>query len=214
VETSEGVFSLLFEADWGHIGKSLLVYARRHLREYYWRCGGITALPNGNTEEDLVQHVIEDALSGKRKYDPNKGALLPWLEGQLRSEMNNLVNSAAHLREVPIPEEEDGESVEETLDRLRIRHNAAESMQMLSLEELLIGKEKIETAKLRLRQLVSYVRDDHEVREVVCCFLHAFKQGRVIKPRDIAEELEIPIEDVRNRLKRLRRRGRDLGWEV
>jgi len=76
---------LLQEADWGVIHEDLLLHAMWRARGYRWNRGGDLDLAEGYTVEDVVQEVIAKALSGIRRWDPERGKLLPWLQSHSRS---------------------------------------------------------------------------------------------------------------------------------
>ena len=69
---------LLQEMDWSAIRKALLTYTTWRARSYRWNRGESSDLAKGYTVEDVVQEVIVKTFEGVRKWDPEKGQLLPW----------------------------------------------------------------------------------------------------------------------------------------
>jgi RNA polymerase sigma factor (sigma-70 family) len=185
----DGETKLLREADWSVIRRDLLVHATWRARCYRWNRGGNLDLAEGYTVEDVVQEVIMKALSGIRRWDPEKGQLLPWLQAQSRSIMDALAKSASHQREVSIPETESFASVQ-SLDPL----------------EIVLEEETETQVRQKVEALFQAVDGEPELREV----LQVIMDGCQLWPRHIASELGVPVREVDNRLKRLRRRAAQL----
>lgn len=177
---------LLQEADWNAIRRQLLAYATWRARGYHWNRGGNLELTGGYTVEDVAQEVIVKALSGTRKWDPDKGQLLPWLQTQSRSVIDALVKSASHRREVSIQENE----------------NLALAPSPDTLE-IVLKKEAEAQTRQKVKALLQAVDEEPELREV----LQVVMDGCETWPRHIASELGISVRDADNRLKRLRRRA-------
>lgn len=177
-------FTLLKEADWGMVRRQLLIYATWQARNYRWCRGRDGELAEGKTIEDVVQEIIEKAFSGIRRWDPDKGELLPWLQTQSRSIIDALAKSASHRREVSILEMENLILVQSP-DPL----------------EIMIEKE----AKIQIRQQVDTlflaVDGEPKLRDVLECIMNNCEP----KARYLADELGVPVEDIYNRLRRLRR---------
>ena len=182
-------FELLREADWGTIRGKLLTYATWQARNYRWYRGENLGLAEGKTVEDVVQGVIVKALSGVRRWDPSKGQLLPWLQAQSRSVIDALAKSASHHREIGILE----------VESLAIAQSS-DSLEIVLEEE----------AKARVWQkvdtLFQAVDGEPELREV----LESIMDGCEPRARYLADELRVPVEDIYNRLRRLRRRASKL----
>lgn len=186
---NQEVSALLQEADWGTIRRELLIYTTWRVRDYRWRRGGDGELAEGKTVEDVVQEVIVKALSGVRRWDPDRGELLAWLQAHSRSVIDALAKSASHRREVSVPEVE-------SLD-------GAQSPDPL---EIVLGKEAKMQIQQKVKTLFQAVDREPELREV----LQTIMDGCEPWPRYIASELGISVADVDNRLKRLRRRASKL----
>jgi RNA polymerase sigma factor (sigma-70 family) len=198
------IFKQLQEANWEAISKELLAHAIIQAKTYRWRSGRIDLLPQGITPTDIVQQVIVKTISGQRKWDPDKGDLLPWLKDQVRSEVNALVKSASHRREVHFTghKEED----QETIDRMEHRALAIGLLgdaQPENPESAILAEEEAREVEERANQLFAAVNGEPELEEV----LVAIMNGCEPEPRHIAEALDVPVEDIYNRLKRIRRRA-------
>lgn len=188
------IFNRLQQADWNSIYRKLAAYAVHQARIYRWR--GMSGNLESNSEliggvscEDIVQEVIIKTLQGKRKWDPDKGELEPWLFDQIKSEMNHLVTSSTHVRErISISEELDKEP------------NTASSTTHVQSASVIVLNE-IEAAE-RLAAVYDATVDDPQLEELVSAIL----DGCEPKPRFLAERLGVDVKDIYNRTKRLHRR--------
>lgn len=194
-ETSD----LLGEQDWNAIVKELVGFAVFWARNYRWRRGGPWELAAGETVEDIVQQVILKTIEGKRKWDPDKGPLLPWLRDQVKSEIDHLCMSWAHQHEAPMPQTEGGEELTDVvLDSASQQHpRGARFVQ--DPEEIVLTKEEIERREDALFQAAD---GDSELEEVLNTVTACGA-----KPRHLAAEIGVPVDDIYNRMKRLRRRA-------
>lgn len=201
-------YKLLQEQEWDAIGRELVLFAMRQAWNYEWRDGGNWELSAGTTVEDVVQEVIVKTIEGVRKWDPDKGALRPWLMAQVRSVMNHLYYSAPRRYEMAIPENDDDE---EAVDRMEYRVIKAEGFGAtgtgsFSSEEALLRREAEKTIKARMEQrtnmLFQAVSGDLELGQM----LEVIMNGCEPKPRFLAAELGVPVENIYNRKRRLQRR--------
>ena len=110
---------------------------------------------------------------------------MPWLKDQIKSVIDALATSAASRREVLAVERDEEEQEEKAL-----------AVQPANQEKILLVAERINT-------LFNAVSDDRELEEVV----EAIMDGCEPTPRHLSAELHVSIQDVNNRLKRLRRRA-------
>jgi len=153
-------------------------------RSYQWHRGGNLDLAEGYTVEDVVQEAIAKALSGIRRWNPERGQLLPWLQAQSRSIIDALVRSASHRREVSILETE-----------------SLANAQSPNPLEIVMEEEAEAQTRQKVEALFNAVDGAPELREV----LEAIMDGCQPWPRHIASELGISVREVDNRLKCLRR---------
>ncbi len=199
---SEDRFRLLQEADWGRIGKRLVLYAEYRARIYPWRIGGSWNLGKGQTPEDIVQDVIVKALTGERTWDPARVELWPWLKKQVDSMIDHLAESVAAQSERGTLLSEEGDDLLESMtvsaERIGIQVSRTDlpdnPEDVLFLKQLKAYSERIQ----RLFELVSGREEDEAV-------LTAIIEGCEPVPRFLAEWLNVPINDINNCLKRLRR---------
>jgi DNA-directed RNA polymerase specialized sigma24 family protein len=181
---NQKTFTLLKKADWGTVRRQLLIYATWRARHYRWCRGGDEELAEGKTVEDVVQEIIEKAFSGVRRWDPDKGELLPWLQAQSRSIIDALAKSASHRREVSILE----------MENLAL----AQSPDPL---EIMLEKEAKTQICHQVETLFQAVDEEPKLRDVLECIMNNCEP----KARYLADELDVPVEDIYNRLRRLRR---------
>ena len=147
----------------------------------------------GQSLEDVVQHVIEKTISGERHWDPAKGPLVPWLKYQVKSVIDALANAAVRRHETQSAE---GDDVEESVA-------GPGTSRSLSLEAIVLENEAAAQMAERVDGLFQAVNNDPELEAVMSAILH----GCEPKPRYLAAELGVSVEDINNRLKRLRRRA-------
>lgn len=165
----------LHDADWADIGIRLTAYAMWKARNYRWRTGQVWALAAGKTPEDVAREAIVKVLEGSRHWEPERGPLLPYLEGIVDSLMSHLAASSDNTVIQPwheaIPESGAGRESEDADADLIERLRAA--LRQQGADELLA------------------------ILDVV--------QGCGATPRAIAVALHTSVNDINNRLKRLRR---------
>lgn len=128
---------------------------------------------------------------------------MPWLKDQVKSVIDALAKSAPHRRETSVPEGEDGE---ELIDRVEYRSfeiNNLAAARSSDPERIVLEKEATEELERKVDTLFQAVDGDPELEEV----LNAIISGCEPKPRYLAAELGVPVEDIYNRMKRLRRRA-------
>lgn len=196
------IFKQLQEVDWDTIFKHLHAFTRYWLR----RCGANTdptcVIAKGMSIDDLVYSVVGKTVDGTRRWDPEKGDLLPWLKDQIKSEVDALLKSKARRFEVGMPDENQ-EEADHTLNSLMIEDGILHNRRPETPEEALIRSENIkENADL----LLEMSAQDPEL-EVIW---EAVMDGCEPEPRHLAKYLNIPVDDVYNRMKRFRRRVKSL----
>jgi hypothetical protein len=111
--------------------------------------------------------------------------LVPWLKDQVKSVIDALATSAPSRREVLAVERDEEDQEEKEL-----------AVQPATQEKSLLTAE-------RVNALFQAVSDDRELEEVV----EAIMNGCEPTPRHLAAELNVSVQDINNRLKRLRRRA-------
>jgi DNA-directed RNA polymerase specialized sigma24 family protein len=205
-ELNPDTFRQLQEANWAVIGKALTTFAHYWADRYQWRRGTSDLLPQGNTIDDIVQRVILKTIEGTRSWDPAKGPLLPRLKDQVKSEIDALAKSAAHTREIPFPRTEDGEELTNSVEQRAVENGILGDPHPPTPETVILAGEEAERVKKKTNALFEAIEGEEEL-EVV---LEAIINGCEPKARYLAEAIGIPVGDVYNRLKRLRRRANGL----
>ena len=188
-------FRLLQDADWNNIG-------RRLTARVIWITGTAT-LSNGVTARDIAQTVILKTLSGDRKWDPNKGELLPWLFDQVKSELSNLLTSSATKQESLVEsgaeDDEDASELQDVIDFRAVDEGLFPDSKPQTPEAILIRNQILE----REVDIVLQAVDDIEVLTELFDTITTLYST---KAEDLAEQINVPVEDIYNRLKRLRNR--------
>lgn len=197
------IFRLLQQVDWDNVGRRLMYFALHRFQHYGWAVGIDTSLPKGRTIEDVVHEVITKTISGQRKWDPDKGPLEPWLKYQIKSEIDALVNSAVARREMKVPVGEEGEELWDLVEMAAVEDGIMGEVTTSNPEHEVIQKEKSQWAEKRVSELIDAVDGEPELEAV----MDAILSGCEPKPRFLAEELGVPVKDINNRQKRLRRRA-------
>ena len=165
----------LQDADWEDIGIRLTAYAMWKARNYRWRTGQVWALAAGKTPEDIAREAIVKVLDGSRVWEPERGALLPYLQGIVDSLMSHLAASS------------DNSILQPWHDGVT---EAGEVHAPASGERDLI--ERLRTALQR------------QGADDLLAILDTVPQCGA-RPRAIAAALSTNVQDINNRLKRLRR---------
>lgn len=194
------IFKRLEETDWVTVGVWLLAKAVMFARTKSWRgkrgiSGPDDELAEGLSCHDVVQNVIKKTIKRKRKWDPEKGDLEPWLAQQVRSEISNLNDRSPHKHERADLPEEDGDGVPASA--------LTSAQDTYSCDPLLVmlEQEKNEKDKELLASIIAAADSDPELLEV----LDALMDGCEPKPRFLAAKLGTSTEDINNRRRRLRR---------
>lgn len=176
--------------------------ARGYASNYKWNSGHYSLLSEGHQLEDIVQEVIVKAISGKRKWDPERGGLVFWLYEQVRSEIDNLHSKLAHQREFPVTMPVGQDEIEDAADHLNAVSSADDifyhSRPLLPEEEVL-RKEYIEE---KSRAIWSAVDSDPELEQLIATII----QTQVTKPNELSEILNVPTSEVYRLIRKLRRR--------
>ncbi len=214
METSslrKDIYERLQAADWGEIGKNLVAFAILFARTHYgWWDASSDQLPKGMKFDDIVQQVILKTIDGRRQWDPAKGPLEPWLKDQVKSELDALYKSAAHRRESHSVEVEEGNDGSETLNTRRGHQDARDAPGTPSAEEKAIEREEEEFAAKKVGAIFEQVAGQPDLEDI----LSAIMDGCEPKPQALADALGVPISEINNRLKRLRRRAIEVREEL
>ena len=192
------IFSFLATTNWDEVSRRVLAYTISLAQNRRWRgqIGGVdksAELTNGVSCEDIVQQLIEKTIKGERKWDPDKGELEPWLCAQVKSAISHLIESSVHKHERA--------DVSEELDNRPATAVVASSSARFAVGTEIIVLREIDAAA-KVAAIYDVTADDPEVEELVTAIL----DGCESKPRMLAQQLGTDVQDINNRLKRLRRR--------
>lgn len=211
------VYKLLREADWDSISVELVAYAAFLAANLSWRTGDSPdpeARPSpdqlarnlniamGLNPVDIAQEAIKRVLDGRRKWDPSRGPLMPYLKAVVDSLVSHLAESKDNQLQRRVPQGD--EEQEELWDRSEFRAplndpnnlRASQGAQPPAPDEALVEQQ----ADRRIAGLFEAIRDNPTLEELVEAIMEVGP-----KPADIADYLHVTVSEVNNRLKRLRR---------
>ncbi len=163
----------------------LVLFARRRL----WKLTGRVL----DRPEDYVHRAIELTLSGKRQRDP-ECPMFTHLTGIISSLVSHDVESAANRSTADWPSQATGEPID----------FAAE---LPTPEEDIIARESEDQQNLVLGKVFQALSGEDDLCSFVRLLIDA---PEALAPRDLADALHIPVDDVYLMRKRLRRRLRFL----
>ncbi len=198
----------LKSADWATLGKRLLAFAIWWARKYDWCVAEPLELAQGITLEDVVQHVVAKTFSGERQWDPEKGPLEPWLKNQVKSVIDAHYKSAAHRHETQLDDEAEQDS--RPVDSVPQQETNIAATEPSNPEDQILQEEEAKLASRQVGLLFQAVEDEPELEQV----LDAAMKVSDPRPRFIAAELGVPVDDIYNRVRRLRRRFYALEQEM
>ena len=167
----------LLAVTWAEVGVRLVAYATWKARNLHWRTGHSWELAAGKTPEDVAADAITKVLDGTRAWDPERMALLPFMQAVVDSLMSHLAESLDN--------------------RIQQRWETAPAIaSAAAAEEGDDAEERIE--RLRNALMTSGGRDLLDV-------VDAITRGCAPKPQALAVWRRVNVADVTNRIKRLRR---------
>jgi DNA-directed RNA polymerase specialized sigma24 family protein len=178
------------EIDFGDLAVRLSSYGLRVFAEFGIGGRGAMVAGVGLSVEDFVWDVLSNYAEGALSYEAERGELFSLLARALRNDIIDALRKAAHSREEarsPLPRESRSEGEPPALDELPASGGAIDSL--------------LAEDGYRARLLAAFAGEP-ELAEVVRVVLDL----DLTKPREIAEELGIPVTELQNRKKRLRRR--------
>jgi hypothetical protein len=193
----------LEQVDWKAIGMALAAYAVGKARNFGWRTGNASDLARGLEPIDIAQRAMELVINRRRKWDPNRGEILPYLKGVVDSIMSHLADCEDNVRQVAFPEGEDGEELQDRteLDVPGYDYTGLLTQQIPTPERALRSRDA-RAEDERIERLFEAVADDAELTQL----LDAIIETGETTAKPLAEHLKTTPADINNRLKRLRRR--------
>jgi DNA-directed RNA polymerase specialized sigma24 family protein len=183
LETQPGI-------DFGEMAVRLAGYGLRLFAEFGLGGHGAMVPGVGLSIEDFVWKVLSEYAEGALAYEAERGELFSLLARALRNDIIDALRKAAHSREEarsPIPREDKSGNQPPALDELPTLGGG--------IEDLLAQ----DSYRARLMEVFG---EEPELAEVVRVVLDL----DLTRPREIAEALGIPVTELQNRKKRLRRR--------
>ena len=153
-----------------------------------WNTTG--GLPRGLEVEDVVIEAVEDVVSGKIQWDPDRRALLPFLMTVVKFDLINLYKSADNQRR--FRDLEDGETGS-ILDRLTDSKPTPEE-----------GLERKEV-EMRISALLGDIRSDVSDDPLLVSVFDSVCDGR--KPREAADEIGVSPAEVHKAIRKIKYRA-------
>jgi hypothetical protein len=202
--------TLLNQADWKRLQLKLLEYACFKAGRLKWRTGRGT-LPKGLSPEDLVIGAIQKTYEGAMGHEQGPGVrhwnpetapdLLDFLKAVVDSDVNHLVSSEEH-RLTNYHAQSTPEEASDAIDRL-VSHSGSDPEESLLARERESSKEGIADFFGELHAAFAH---DPAVQTVLASYREQAMKSDTIKPAAVARDTGLQIEEVRNAIKRLRRR--------
>lgn len=202
IVVSSEIYEILTSADWETLGKKMLARATWRGSTHY-RITCTTIFARGYSIEDVVSQIIQSVFEGRRKWNPDEISLEDWLLNQIDSVMDwwlKLVENKDLLYE-------EFENAEQKDDHETNNTKSIELETVLQYgppdpETILIKTLDEDQAKELYNALFDNTSDDPELQDVILAMIDADDS----KPSNIAKQLGVPVEEIYNRKKRLKRR--------
>jgi len=177
--TASAVPSRLQDEDWDDLLPRLLLVARRfHAR-------ALRSYSGAPDPHDLVQQAVTDLLDGRRRLPPDV-PVFTVLCGVMRSQASNFVS-----RQQPVGPGADPDETRIAPLLMEVADAGFAPTHQLALDEL-------------RDELYAIVGNDTLARRVIDLLL----EDSTLKPSDLAEMLNVPVRDIYNTKRRLRRKLR------
>lgn len=178
------------ESDFKELWARLYAYGLRLFAEFGLR-GPDAVIPGvGLSVEDFVAKVLLEYADGKLPYRAERGKLFSLLATAMRNDIIDSLRKPSHSREEtrsPLPRADKSDGEPPSLDELPASASPIDDL--------------LAQASHRTR-LLDALADEPELSEVV----RAVLDHGLTKPREIAGALGIPVTELQNCKKRLRRR--------
>ena len=202
------VVKQLLRVDWGETGMKLAAYAAFRSRNLSWRTGSDVALAKGLMPDDIAAQAIVSVIGGERKWEPERGPLLPFLKRVIDSLLNHLALAADNRRIERLSQNDRSPYGPE---RIAFRDDDEGPWTQRPAEFNVSDLSESESdADERIERLVEAAKGTPELAEVLNAILD-FDEAR---PRLIALRIGKPVNHVNNCLKRLRRLALKISTEA
>jgi hypothetical protein len=217
MKTNQDPLTLLNQADWKRIQLKLLEYAGFKIGRLKWRTGqGV--LPKGLSMEDIVIGAVQktfegaqaamndgaarESAPGVRRWNPESAPdLLEFLKAVVDSDVSHLVSSEEH-RLTNYHAQATAEEARDAIERLPSQASDNPEQSLLRRER----EAQEEGFGEYFVELTSAFAHDPPVQKVLASYREQSLKSETIKPAAVARDTGMPIEEVRNAIKRLRRR--------
>ena len=189
----------LLRVDWGETGMKLAAYAAFRSRNLSWRTGSDVALAKGLMPDDVAAQAIVSVIGGERKWEPERGPLLPFLKRVVDSLLNHLALSADNRR---IERFSQDDTSPYGAERIAFQDGDEGPWTRPPADFDVADPSESECdANERIDRLAEEAKRTPELAEV----LNAILEFNEARPRLIAIRIGRPVNHVNNCLKRLRR---------
>ena len=179
----------LREADWDDMVPRVRLWAHQFHRRYLAR---VRAAPS---PDDLVQEAITKLFTGKRRL-PDDVPLLTVLINNIQSDIWNFLTREGYTRKDSKGKSRKGGG----------RHVLLEDWMKMQDADAVPAATDMRNFTKKIRKLVA---SDVLVSKMVDLFF----QDPLLRPRDLAEMLEVPVSDINKAQKRLKRKLKHLREE-
>lgn len=198
------VIKLLEETDWDSITLKLTKYAILKIERLSWRYG---KFPKGLTAEDMVQEAIASLFEGKRNWNHTRNPdLFEYLKSVIDSKVSHLYESKEYKLTQPFPTTEEGQDVEELLDKADPTSDHAIYLTPSSNnpEDALLEKEKIKRDEAAVNAFFEAIHGEKDIEKLASLIMDGY-----VKPSEIAKQMGVEVKEVYNLQKRFRRKCKE-----
>lgn len=198
------VIKLLEEADWNSITLKLANYTVYKLKRITWK---EQRLPMGLMPEDMVQETIASLFEGTRNWNRTKYPdLFEYLKSIIDSKVSHLYESKEYKLTQPFPTTEEGQEVEEILDKADPTSDHAIYLTPSSnnAEDALLEKEKIKWDEAAVNAFFEAIHGDKDLEKLASLIMDGY-----VKPSEIAEQMGVEVREIYNLQKRFRRKCKE-----
>ena len=196
----EEILKKLDEVEWDSFRPQMIAYAAWLAENHYaWR-GQDTEI-KGQQLTDLVDNIIVKLYSGIRVWPIDRvPSLKTWFKKTVQSEMYALFTSKAATQEHEFESNEEAADSEGDAIAFQASGNGPFDYAIGNPEDVLINKEHREEIEAALY----HAADENPELEALVLGMMELEE---CKPQHLADYLNVPVEDINNRLRRLRARN-------
>ena len=204
----ENVRRRLGEVDWEKVIPELVMVSIGFARRRYWRSRDPDFLAKSMSPEDVVYECLKKIFENTFHWNPEthpdltkfmKESALPSFYAKLvRSKDNTLVQP---FRENP---NNPGDTIEPVPTSTDLKHAAHICRDQRNQEEVRIEEEEASDRATQAKAVVDRLLEAAEGDVTMTAILEAAMDG-ITKPQAISEQAKIPVKDIYNAQKKLRR---------